>query len=84
MAEFTLEEFIKVLVDCAGVSEEHDLTGNIHDLPFDELGYDSLALLQTATRLQDELRIVIPDDAVSEFTTPRATLTYINKRLAEG
>ena len=84
MKEFTIEDLVRILIASAGVSEEHDLTGDILDIPFDELGYDSLALLQSATKIQEEFGVSVPDDAVAEFTTPRATLTYVNKLLAEG
>ncbi|MYR86734.1 actinorhodin polyketide synthase, partial [Streptomyces sp. SID685] len=55
MSTFTLSELIEKLRECAGDSEEYDLdTDDVMDVPFIELGYDSLALLQVTGVLDRE------------------------------
>jgi act minimal PKS acyl carrier protein len=82
MAEFTRADLNRMLREGAGVDEEVDLDGEVLDTPFDELGYDSLALLELCGRVHRELGIVIPDEAVVDMTTPRATLDIVNSFVA--
>ena len=56
------------------------LDGDIADVPFADLGYDSLALLEMAAHVQQEYGIRIPDDAIEEMPTPRAAVEYLNRR----
>ncbi|MCG5218885.1 phosphopantetheine-binding protein [Streptosporangium soli] len=83
MAEVTLDDLRRILRDCAGQDESVDLDGDIADLLFAEIGYDSLAMLETVSRVEREFGTSIPDEAVQEMVTPRTTLAYINRRLAE-
>lgn len=82
MAYFTLDELRRLVRQCLGEPEEVDFDGDIGDLAFEEMGYDSLALLELATTIQNELGVPIPDEAVEEMTTPRATVDYVNLRIA--
>ncbi|WP_424184795.1 acyl carrier protein [Actinokineospora sp. G85] len=71
---FTLDDLKRVLLEGSGVSEGVDLTSNILDVEFDTLGYDSLALLETASRIEREYGIEFDEALLSEATTPRAFL----------
>jgi act minimal PKS acyl carrier protein len=82
MTTFTLDEMRHIMGGCAGVPETVDLTDDIGEVSFVELGYDSLAVLEMAARIQQQLGIRIPDDAVDEMKSPQAAVDYVNRRLA--
>jgi act minimal PKS acyl carrier protein len=82
MMRFALADLARLLVACAGGDHPVDLDGSDADEPFTELGYDSLALLDLAGRVQREYGVAIPDDALGQMPTPRAAVAYINARLA--
>ncbi|MFC9931185.1 acyl carrier protein [Streptomyces sp. NPDC127190] len=82
MSTFTLPELIEKLRECAGDSDTYDLdTDDVTDVPFIELGYDSLALLQVTGVLDRELGIKLSDDEVIAVETPRLFLGIINDAL---
>lgn len=72
-----LPELLALLEKCAGRPlpgfENRELTTS-----FDDLGYDSLALLECAARLQSEHHIAIPDEELMTSTTPEAMLALVN------
>ncbi|MCQ4084268.1 acyl carrier protein [Streptomyces sp. RB6PN25] len=84
MTEFTLQELTTKLRECAGDSEGVDLDGDVLDVPFIELGYDSLALLQVTGVVARERSIALSDDAVIEAYTPRLLLKVINESPAQA
>ncbi|MQY11644.1 Oxytetracycline polyketide synthase acyl carrier protein [Streptomyces sp. RB5] len=82
MTEFSLQELAEQLRICAGESEGIPLEDERSlDVPFLELGYDSLALLQVTGVLKREHGIRLSDDAVVEAETPRILLKLINSNL---
>jgi act minimal PKS acyl carrier protein len=66
----------------AGIDDGVDLDGDIGEVDFLDLGYDSLALLELCSRVEREFATKIPDDAVQEMPTPNAAVAYVNARLA--
>ncbi|MFI9812619.1 acyl carrier protein [Saccharothrix variisporea] len=74
----TIDDLKRILRDAAGADEGVDLDGDILDAEFAELGYDSLALLETASRITREYGIKLDDDAAVGATTPRELLKVIN------
>ncbi|MBP0460086.1 MULTISPECIES: acyl carrier protein [Streptomyces] len=80
----TLAELTALLRECAGEDEGVDLDGDTLDTPLAELKYDSLAVLQTAGRIECDYGIRLSDDAVAEAHTPRLLLDFINESLAES
>ncbi|MBD0745902.1 acyl carrier protein [Streptomyces sp. CBMA152] len=77
--EMTIADLTRILRECAGEDEGVDLDGDILDIPFAELGYDSLALLEASSRLEREVGVKLSDDAVSEAETPRLLLAAVNE-----
>lgn len=73
----TIDDLRRILSECAGEDENVDLSGDIDDTPFDELGYDSLALMETATRIKHEYGIEISDEDIALVATPRLLLDLI-------
>ncbi|MFD6282084.1 acyl carrier protein [Streptomyces sp. NPDC060209] len=77
MNGFTLDDLKRVMRECAGEDESIDLDGDILDAPFEDLGYDSLALLETATRIERELGVRMPEEVLSGAKTPRLLLEAV-------
>ncbi|MFJ9568735.1 acyl carrier protein [Streptomyces bacillaris] len=76
--EFTLDDLKRILRDGAGADEGVDLDGDILDTGFEELGYESLALLETGSRIEREFGITLDDDVLGDTQTPRALLAAVN------
>jgi act minimal PKS acyl carrier protein len=81
--ELTIADLKRVLRQVAGVDESVDLDSDIMDVDFGDLGYDSLALLETAAQIERECGVVMTDDAVVASDTPRALLALVNGLFAE-
>ena len=58
-------------------------TAGLLDTTFADLGFDSLALLDMAVRIEQEYTVAIPEGVVEDLVTPRAVLDFVNGRLAE-
>lgn len=80
MAELTLADLRRILRESAGDDEAAAPDGDGLDVPFTELGYDSLVVLDAIGRIGAEYGLAIPDDAVGGLTTPRLLLDYVNGR----
>jgi act minimal PKS acyl carrier protein len=76
--EITLAVLKRTLREGAGADEAVDLDGDVLDVEFAELGYDSLAVLETAGRLSREYGIAMDDDATTAAKTPRQLLELAN------
>ncbi|WP_188190200.1 acyl carrier protein [Nonomuraea sp. SYSU D8015] len=74
----TLDDLRRIMVACAGEDEHVDLGGDIMDEHFADLGYDSLAMMETAAKIENEFGVRIPDEKVAELTTPRALLDFVS------
>ncbi len=80
LSGFTIDDLRRFLRECSG--ETAGLDGDILDVPFEELGYDSLALLEVISRVEDEFGIRVPDEAAQHCRTPRAVLDCITPLMA--
>lgn len=81
--EFTLAELLRILHEGAG-STESAAVGDILDTDFEDLGYDSLALLETGGRIEREYGISLDESALAETRTPRALIDVVNEHLARS
>jgi act minimal PKS acyl carrier protein len=79
----TIDELRGLLREAAGEPEDVDLDGDILDTEFTDLGYDSIALLETGGRIERECGVTLNDDTVTSAGTPRVLLDIVNERLAE-
>ncbi|MCX4993176.1 MULTISPECIES: acyl carrier protein [unclassified Streptomyces] len=82
MNRLELSDLKTLLRECAGEEEGVDLDGDVIDVPFMELGYDSLAILQTAGYIERDHGITLDEDALEEADTPRAFLALVNGALS--
>ncbi|MFG2120874.1 acyl carrier protein [Streptomyces sp. NPDC048710] len=74
----SLPRLVQIIRECAGDSDERDLDGDILDVTFQDLGYDSLALLEISAKIEQDFGVSIPED---EIRTPRNTLLLINAKM---
>lgn len=81
MRQFTIDDLKRILLEGAGADEGVDLHGDILDSSFDDLGYESLAMLETSSRIEREYGITLDDTAVTDAGTPRALLDVVNAHL---
>jgi act minimal PKS acyl carrier protein len=82
MSTLTIEELKTVLIACAGEDEAIQSNADITDISFGDLGYDSLALMETVTRIARERGINVPEEEILDFDTPRDVLEAINRLIA--
>jgi minimal PKS acyl carrier protein len=80
--EFTIGDLTRILRESAGASEDIDLDGHILDTEFTALGYDSLALMETGSRIERQYAIRLGDEALATAATPRDLLETVNTQLA--
>ncbi|MFE9769596.1 acyl carrier protein [Streptomyces sp. NPDC005808] len=80
--EFTLDDLRRILLEAAGADEGVDLDGDILDVPFDALGYESLALLETGGRIEREYGIVLDEELLGDADTPRALIAAVTQHLS--
>ncbi|MEU6844690.1 acyl carrier protein [Streptomyces sp. NPDC046716] len=78
---FTLNELRTVLLEAAGTDEDVDLAGDILDTDFEQLGYESLALLETAGRIERTHGIALDEEALADARTPRQLIDLVNTHL---
>ncbi|GHF65826.1 acyl carrier protein [Streptomyces thermodiastaticus] len=84
MTALTLEALVRILRESAGEDEGVDLGGDIADTAFTDLGYDSLALLETLGRVQRDYGVTLDDDLLATAQTPRQFLDAVNEVIAAG
>jgi act minimal PKS acyl carrier protein len=81
MNSFTLDDLRRILIAVAGEDEEIDLSGDISAMSFEDLGYDSLALMEMGARISQEYGVRIDDEEAAKFTTPGEVLTVVGGAL---
>ncbi|HCT79373.1 MAG TPA: actinorhodin polyketide synthase [Micromonosporaceae bacterium] len=81
-SQIGIDDLRKIMRECAGEDDSVSLEGDILDTPFLDLGYDSLALLETAALVKRQYGVTISDDDLHGVETPRAFLAKVNAELA--
>ena len=77
-----LAELVRLLRECAGQEEGIDLDGDILDTEFGDLGYDSLAMMETTGRVERDYALVLDEEELDEAYTPRRYLDMVNQALS--
>ncbi|MEV8309150.1 acyl carrier protein [Streptomyces flavidovirens] len=80
--QFTLDDLRRILLEAAGAEESVDLGGDILETRFEVLGYESLALLETGSRIEREYGIVLDDDDLGDEITPGDLIDVVNAQLS--
>jgi act minimal PKS acyl carrier protein len=76
-ATITIDDVRRILVACAGEGT-WKLWGDISGVEFEDLGYDSLALMETAARIEDEFAVRIPENDMASVRTPGELVELVN------
>ncbi len=82
--KFTFEELKEILRASAGVDDEVDLNGDIADVEFGDLGYDSLAVLEFTRQVERRYGVTISDSAIAEMPTPAKAVEFVNAQFVEA
>jgi act minimal PKS acyl carrier protein len=78
----SIDDFTRILRESAGQDEGVDLSGDIADVSFTDLGYDSLALLEVAGHITRAYGVTLPDEDLDGAETPRAFVELVNSSLS--
>ncbi|HXL91059.1 MAG TPA: acyl carrier protein [Streptosporangiaceae bacterium] len=83
MSHITIHDLAEILRASAG---ESDLGVDLEtaDLTLTDLGYDSLALMETAARIERLYGVVVADGDLDRIRTLREFTDYVNTRIAEA
>ena len=81
MHEFTIEDLKRIVREGAG-EDAAALDGDVLDRSFQDLGYDSLAVLETVSRVSREVGVALPDELVTEADTPGRMVQLVNDAMA--
>lgn len=84
MAELRLPELMQILRESAGADESTETDGAGEDMSFADLGYDSLALLETINRVERRYGVQLSDDMADTARTPVWMLGQVNAALVAG
>lgn len=79
MAGLGIEELRTIMRGAAGSADGVDLDGEIAAVPFVELGYDSLAVLEMMSEVQRRYGVTLDDDVVFELQTPQDAIDHVNE-----
>jgi len=79
MQPLDIKDLVVLLRTNAGDSDTFDLDGDVLDVPFDELNYDSLALLQVTGAIERDYDVALDEEALEEAQTPRRYLEVVNQ-----
>lgn len=80
--EFTIKDLKRILHEAAGESEGVDLDVGTLDNDFTELGYESLGLLETGSRIEREFGIELDEAMLFDSVTPRTLIEAVNAQLS--
>lgn len=78
----TLEDFQRIMLAAAG-GDGIDFIAN-SEQEFEDLGYDSLALLEAGGRIEREFGISLDDSVLTGSTTPRSFVDAVNGVITAG
>ncbi|QEU96245.1 acyl carrier protein [Streptomyces kanamyceticus] len=85
MSELTLPELVDIMRECAGEEEAVTAAGaDVGDVELENLGYDSLALMEAAGRVKRQYKAELTDDALAEIRTLNQFVAAVNDTLASA
>jgi act minimal PKS acyl carrier protein len=67
----TVDELRQLIITCAGAPDIAVADGDFADTSFEELGYESLALMESAALIERDYGVRIADDVLFATKTPR-------------
>ena len=79
--QFSADDLHRILIDGAGEADGVVLGADTLDMTFDDLGYESIALLETGSRIEREFDVRLSDEEVLNAQTPGGLIDAVNARL---
>jgi act minimal PKS acyl carrier protein len=84
MSQFTAEDLKRILRKCAGEDEGAAPGEEFLGTAFEELGYDSLALMETASHIEREFGVSLRDEEMAEIVTPGELVDFVNSQAGQA
>ena len=85
MDDLPLGRLIEIMRSCLPPGSELALEKHeLMDRSFRSLGFDSLAMVELADRLQEALGVPIPQEALDRIATPRDALAFAGARSGQA
>ncbi|MBO3749321.1 acyl carrier protein [Streptosporangiaceae bacterium NEAU-GS5] len=81
MAMFTQADLVGYMRRAAGEDESISLDGDIAEVTFADLGYDSLAVMEIASLAERELGVRLPEETMAGVETPQQFVDLVNEQL---
>jgi minimal PKS acyl carrier protein len=81
--KMTGEQLLTILADCSGNRELTQPETDALNRTFEELGLDSLAVMESTSRIERDFGVSLPDEHVVEIEGPAVLLAQVNA-LTEG
>jgi minimal PKS acyl carrier protein len=82
MTPFTIDDLKAYLREAVGDDDSVDLDGDILDVPFAELGFDSLAVIDTTSKIERRHGVSLPEDEAAAAETPGELLALVTSQIA--
>lgn len=82
MEQMTLSALEEIMHRCAGDDESAESFQQAPERAFADLGYDSLALLETQSVIRREYGVDLSEQAVSAAETPQQLVDLVNRWLS--
>ena len=82
MSQMTVLTLMKILDRAAGSDESVDLTLDVANSELDDLGYESLAILEAAGLIEREYGVALDETALFDARTPSELIAVVNNALA--
>jgi len=90
MSAMTADDLRRILIESGGAAEFFEEYGGapsgdaLLDEPFDELGYDSIQVLEIAGHIERKLGVTLPDNLMAGTRTLRDLLLAVNAAAAQA
>jgi len=75
---FTSDDLARILREGAGMDQGVELAD---DVTFEQIGCDSIALLETCGRIEREYGVRFEDDDIADLDTPRLLVDHVQSQL---
>ncbi len=81
MRLFSSDDLSGIMRQCAGLDHALSLDGAVLEISYEEMGFDSLALLEVQAEIERQLGVRFAEDAMELSSTPAITISYVNDLL---
>jgi act minimal PKS acyl carrier protein len=78
----TFPQLRELVHEAAGDDESITFDEGQLDTTFESLGYDSLAFMETVSRIERAFGVDLPEEDVMGQKTPRALIDFVNDRIS--